>query len=191
MSSTDIPPDYYGTTTVSEKADTVAEEPTKAATYHITPQICKRMVKSANGQDGVYGFIEERDFAITILPEHGYRKIREKIFVLRQKSWPAHLGKEANSNDFGKAVSAQYSTQNGEVYGCIELLAGCDDGIWDFLKRGDIQILNLVAPFAPHGRDATGDIDYSLRKPLVKGLELSEKNRARGIKRKIMGCVLQ
>jgi hypothetical protein len=190
MSSTDIPPDYYGTTTVSEKADIVSEEAVEAATYHITLQRCKRMIKTASGRDGVHGFIEERDFAITILPEYGYREIREKISVLFQKAWPVHLA-NANSNDFGMSINAQYSTQNGDIYGCIGLLAGCDDGIWVFLKRDDIQILNLVASSAPYGHDATGDIDYSPRKPLVKGLELSGKSRPRGVKRKIMGCVLQ
>lgn len=190
MSSTDIPPDYYGTTTVSKKADTVSEEPVKAATYHITLQRCKRMIKTASGRDGVHGFIEERDFAITILPEYGYREIREEIFVLFQKVWPVHL-RNANFHDFGMSINAQYSTQNGDIYGCIGLLAGCDDGIWEFLKRDDIQILNLVASSAPYGQDAMGDIDYSPRKPLVRGLELSGKNRARGTKRKIMGCVLQ
>jgi hypothetical protein len=58
MSSTDIPPDYYGTTTVSEKADIVSEEAVEAATYHITLQRCKRVFtassRSATSQSPSY-----------------------------------------------------------------------------------------------------------------------------------------
>lgn len=194
MSSNEPPPSYYGTTTLSEKDVLVCEKPARAATYHITLQRCKRQVLLDSGRYGVTGLIEDQDFAITILPEEDWPKICDRIFRLFQKAWPEHMG-SAHTTNYGLAMSVQYSIRCGDVLGRIHLLDVVDDGLWDFLRRDDVDIINLIASSAPRFREARGEICRSPRKPLVEGLELAAVQQARQPKEtKVKSkhrCVLQ
>jgi hypothetical protein len=187
MSSNEPPPNYYGTTNMSEKPITVTEKPAKAASHHITLQRCKRIILLDSGRHGIQGLIEDYDFAITISPDEEWPEIRARIFRLFQKAWPDRMG-DADYEDYGLSISAQYSTHNGDIYGCIQLLESVDDGLWDFLKRDDIQIINLIASSAPRRGQAPGELSRFPRKPLVRGLEMSG-NQAKGKSKH--RCVLQ
>ncbi|KAH0285541.1 hypothetical protein KCU62_g7439, partial [Aureobasidium sp. EXF-3399] len=192
MSSTEPPPSYYGTT-LSEKPVTVSEKPTKAATYHITLQRCKKLILLESGRYGVQGLIEDMDLAITISPDKDWYEVRKKIFDLYKKAWPEHM-RRANSADYGLSMSAQYSIRDGEVLGHIKLLDKVGDGLWDFLKRDDVHIINLIASAAPRYKEARGEIRRHPRKSLVDGLELAAVNQAREVEVKSKSkhrCILQ
>lgn len=194
MSSTESPPSYDGTTALSGKPVFVSEKPAKASTYHITLQRCKRQVLLDSGRYGIQGLIEDQDFAITISPEEEPPQIRDRIFRLFQSAWPDHMA-NAHTPDYGLALSVQYSIRDGDVLGRIHLLDLVDDGLWDFLRRDDVHIINLIVSSAPHYEDARGEICRSPRKLLVDGLELAAVNHARELKKtKGKGkhrCVLQ
>lgn len=156
----------------------MSEKPTKADTYHITLQRCKRQVVLDCGRYGIQGLIEDQDFAITISADESWPKIRDRIFRLFQKAWPDHMA-NAHTTNYGLAMSVQYSIRNGDVLGHIQLLDLVDDALWDFLRRDDVHIINLIASSAPRYRDARGTICRSPRKPLVDGLELAAVKHAR------------
>lgn len=192
MPSDEPPPSYYGTT-LSEKPVIVSEKPAKSNTYHITLQRCKRIVSLESGRYGVQGLIEDEDLAITIPADQSWPEVRTRIFDLYQKAWPVHMY-GANYLTFGLAMSVQYSIRDGDVLGRIHLLDLVDDGLWDFLKRDDVDIINLIASSAPRYMEARGEIDPHPRKSLVDGLELAAVKHARQPKDKGKSkhrCVLQ
>ena len=180
MSSTEPPPSYYNTTLLG-KPVIVSEKPAKAATYHITLQRCKKLILLESGRYGVQGVIEDMDFAITISPDKDWFEVRKKIFNLYQKAWPEHM-RRANTADFGLSMSAQYSIREGNVLGHIQLLDKADDGLWDFLKRDDVHIINLIASAAPRYKEARGQVCRNPRKSLVDGLELAAVKQDREVK---------
>ena len=190
MPSTDSPPGYYGTTTVSEKPLAVPEKTAKSATYHITLQRCKRTVKQPGGRLSVHGFIEDHNYAITISPCEDWPAVRTRIFGLFRSAWP-DLMSDANSTNYSISICVQYSTQDGDVYGRISMLA-LDDGFWNFVQRNDVHIINLIAASAPRSKDAPGEINYSAKTALVRGVEIS-KDRCTTKKKEVIKhlCVLQ
>jgi hypothetical protein len=186
MSTTESPPDYCDPVTVSEKPIIAPEKPHGPTAYHITLQRCKRNVKLASGRYCMQGIIEDQDVAITIKPNEHWPEIRKKIFHLYQQAWPAQLSK-ANVLDDSLAVSVQYSTWDGEVYGRISLLELENDGLWEFLRRDDIHVINLVASSAPRRGDAPGQIRRSQRRQTIHGLEVPRGEKVESKHR----CVLQ
>jgi hypothetical protein len=186
MSSTDTPPSYYGTSTVSEKPITAPKKVDKPLTHHITLQRCKRTVAQTSGRPCVSGIIEYDDCAITIKPDDGLITVRRKIFDLFQTSWPALMG-DAKAAEYSMAISAQYTFKDGDVYGCVHLLERIEDGIWEFLKREDIQIINLIASSAPFNGDAPGEVGRVPKRQYINGLEISRKDKGKYKHR----CVLQ
>jgi hypothetical protein len=186
MPSNESPPDYCDPVTVSEKPIIASEKPRGPTTYHITLQRCKRNVKLASGRYGVEGIVEDQDVAITIKPNEHWPEIRKKIFHLYQQAWPAQLGK-ANVLDDSLAVSVQYSTWDGEIYGRIGLLELENDGLWEFLRRDDVHVINLIASSAPRRGDAPGQIRSVQRRQTIYGLEIPRGKKAESKHR----CVLQ
>jgi hypothetical protein len=186
MSTTGSPPDYCDPVTVSEKPITAPEKARGPTTYHITLQRCKRNVKLDSGRYRIQGIIEDQDVAITIKPDEHWPEIRKRIFRLYQQAWPAHLSK-ANMWDDSLSVGVQYSTWDGEVYGRISLLELENDGLWKFLKRDDVHVLNLVASSAPRRGEAPGQIRRSQGRQTIHGLQVPRGKKAESKHR----CVLQ
>jgi hypothetical protein len=184
MSSTNSPPSYYGTTTVSEKPVTAPKEVDKPLTHHITLQRCKRTLAQTSGRRCVSGIIEYDDCAITIKPDDGWIAVRRKIFGLFQTSWPALMG-DAKSAEYSMAISAQYTFKDGDVYGRVHLLEQIEDGIWEFLERDDIQVINLIASSAPIYGDAPGEVGRVPKREWINGLGFSRKDKDKH------RCVLQ
>jgi hypothetical protein len=186
MSTTESPPDYCDPITMSEKPIIAPDKPRGPTTHHITLQRCKRYVKAASGRYSVQDIIEDQDLAITIKPNEHWPDIRKKIYHLYQQAWPAHLSK-ANVLDDSLALSVQYSTWDGEVYGRINLLQLENDGLWEFLRRDDVHIINLIASCAPRQGDAAGQIRRSQRRQTIYGLEVPRGKKTESKHR----CVLQ
>jgi hypothetical protein len=184
MSSTNSPPSYYGTTPVSEKPITTPKKVDTPLTHHITLQRCKRTVAQISGRPIVSGIIDYDDCAITIKPDDGVIAVRRKTFSMFRTSWPALMG-NAKYAEYSIAISAQYTFKDGDVYGCVHLLDRIEDGIWEFLKRDDIQIINLIVSSAPLKGDAPGELCRCPKRRYIDGLEISRKGKSKH------RCVLQ
>ncbi|KAI4718861.1 hypothetical protein E4T48_04969 [Aureobasidium sp. EXF-10727] len=188
MSSTDPPPSYNGTTDVSEKPIVVCEKPAKSTAYHLTLERCKRSVLLPSGRKACSGTIEDSNVAITISDNDTWLMIREEIWRLYQKVYPAYLG-TAKLADYCLGASMQYTAHEGGVFGRVQAIEGNDDALWVFLKRDDISIINLISYCSPREGEAPGEIrssDYVSYHLQINGQTKDKK----GVKGK-HHCILQ
>ncbi|KAI5197594.1 hypothetical protein E4T39_07167 [Aureobasidium subglaciale] len=169
MTSYELPPSYHGTTTV------ISEKPAESTAYHITLQRYKRLVKLESGRSATYGFLEDNNVAIVLLPTDSWDEVQDKIWLLYQEAWPAILGNRKREEYASGGLDVQYSAQDGTVMGRIQLLCSEGDAFWDFFNSNDIKIVRFIAHYAPLFGEAAGEVKCN--HDTFRGLTFIEKKK--------------